>query len=196
MSNVRTMTDEENARVCAQTAKLMELYNSQAELGAALRMPDGSSISQTVVSQALRGGPVGYAFARAVAQRIGMTLEELLTGVVGRQRYKDLPGWEDAARKVTESEFLPAYVVKLVGEGFVAFPIEEMSPNFVYDLGMFWIKYAPIAEKKAAEKARILEDEKRLREEEERRYERNRSGQVEIDRRSHVAPLRKSTENR
>ncbi len=130
---------------------------------------------------------------------MGVTVEELLTGVVGKpglQMYKELPGWEEAAQKINAGEFLPPYVLRIVGESYVAFAVERVDATFVYDLGLFWIKHAPISVKKAAEKARILDEERQLREEEELREERNKSGTVTIDRRSHVAPLLKSKGNR
>ncbi len=155
MSNVHSMTREENERVCRAVNRLMESHNSQAELAATIVLPDGSAVSQGQISQALRGMQVGYAFARGVARRMGITIEELLTGVVGRpglQRYKELPGWDEAAQKINAVELLPPYVTQIVGESYVAFAVERVDATFVYDLGVFWVKHAPISVRKTAEK--------------------------------------------
>lgn len=200
MSHARSLTPEENERVCSAVASLMERYNSQGELAKALIMPDGTHASQMSVSMALRRLPVGVSFARAVARQMGRSVEELLNGVVGRpglQKNKDLPGWPEAAKVVLEQELLPPYAVTSAGEHLVSFPIKgEVDPGFVYDMGMLWIKYAPMELRKAAEKALMLEEERKIREEQERYEERTKSGSVTIDRRSHVAPLVKSKGNR
>jgi len=146
--------------VCVAVQRLMTEYGSQAAVAKQLQMPDGSPVSQASVSISLRGVPVGVAFARAVAAKLGVSFEELVSGARGKadgaQRYKDLPGWAEAAEEVAAEEMLPRYVVTAAGENLVSFPAKRVDAALVYDQGMLWIKHAPLEVRKAAEKADIL----------------------------------------
>lgn len=168
------MSPEESERVCNAVQKLMETYGSQVAVAKELTMPDGTPVSQASVSLALRRMHVGVTFARAVAMKLGVPFEELVSGVMaapdGARRYKDLPGWAEAAASVIEQELLPEYIVKIVGEGFISFATRPVDTAFVVDLGMLWIKYAPLEVRKAAEKANVLAERARRLEEEEARY--------------------------
>lgn len=160
--------------MCNAVQKLMERYGSQMAVAKVLTMPDGGPVSQASVSLALRRMHVGVTFARAVATKLGVPFEELVSGLMaapdGSRRYKDLLGWAEAAATVIEQELLPKYVVEIVGDSFVAFVTRPVEPALVVDLGMLWIKYAPLDVRKAAEKANVLAERARRLEEEEARY--------------------------
>jgi len=85
----------------------------------------------------------------------------------GVRRYKELPGWAEAANEVAAEELLPGYVVAAAGENLVSFPVKRVDAGFVYDQGMLWLKHAPLEVRKSAEKADILAEraERELREE-------------------------------
>ena len=168
------MSPEESGRVCSAVQTLMERYGSQMAVAKELTMPDGTPVSQASVSLALRRMHVGVTFARAVAMKLGVPFEELVSGVMaspdGTRRYKDLSGWDAAATTVIEQELLPKYVVKIVGDMYVAFVTRPVDGALIVDLGMLWIKYAPLEVRKAAEKANVLAERARRLAEEEARY--------------------------
>src|SRR4051812_47496435 len=95
MSRARSLEPEESARVCRAVRRLKEQFGSQALLAEELIMPDGTAVSQGAVSQALRDLPVGVGFARAVAMKLGVPFEELISGTIappdGTRRHRDLP---------------------------------------------------------------------------------------------------------
>jgi len=171
MSRARSLSPEESERVSAAVRSLMAEYGSQTAVSKELQMPDGGSVSQASISLALRGIPVGVTFARAVAQKLGIGFEELVSGARGKadgvRRYKELPGWAEAANEVAAEELLPGYVVAAAGENLVSFPVKRVDAGFVYDQGMLWLKHAPLEVRKSAEKADILAEraERELREE-------------------------------
>jgi hypothetical protein len=160
MSGGRSLSPEENERVCAATRTLVEKYGSQAAVARALKAPDGSPISQQSVSLALRNLPVGVTFARAVAMELGIDFEELVTGrpsnLKGLQRNKDLPGWAEGAAQVAREQLLPTYAITEAGEFPVAFPVKTVDATYVYDQGALWLKHAPLAVRQAAERRVIL----------------------------------------
>jgi hypothetical protein len=174
MSRARSLSPEESARVAAAVRLLMEEYGSQMAVSKQLQMPDGSSVSQASVSLSLRGIPVGVTFARAVALKLGMSFEELVSGASakadGVRRYKQLPGWAEAAAEVAAEELLPGYVVAAAGENLVSFPVKRVDAGFVYDQGMLWLKHAPLDVRKGAEKADILAGRAERDAREEKRY--------------------------
>jgi hypothetical protein len=88
----------------------------------------------------------------------------------GAQRYKDLPGWAEAAAEVAAEELLPRYVITATGENLVSFPVKRVDAGFVYDQGMLWLKHAPLDVRKAAEKADILAERAEREAGEEKRY--------------------------
>jgi hypothetical protein len=167
------LSPEESERVCNAVHKLFERYGSQVAVAKELTMPDGTPVSQASVSLALRRMHIGVTFARAVAMKLGVSFEELVSGVTappdGTRRYKDLPGWAEAEAAVIEQELLPKYIVQIVGDGFVSFATRPVDAAFIVDLGMMWIKYAPLEVRKAAEKANVLAERARRLEEEEAR---------------------------
>jgi hypothetical protein len=181
MSRARSLLPEESERVCAAVQQLMAEYGSQAAVAKQLQMPDGSSVSQVSVSLSLRGAPVGVTFARAVAAKLGVSFEELVSGARGKadgaQRYKDLLGWAEAAEEVATEELLPRYVVTAAGENLVSFPAKRVDAGFVYDQGMLWIKHAPLEVRKAAEKADILAERAEREARENERYSMLQSGE-------------------
>jgi len=155
MSRARSLSAEENERVVAAVKRLMEVYGSQKDVAEALRMPDGSSFSPQSVGLALRNSPVGVSFARAVAQRLGVGFEELVTGKTDKAkevRYRDLPGWPEAALEVAAEQLLPPYVTAAVGELPVSFPVRRVDVR------------------KAAERADILAERQAVALSEEKRY--------------------------
>ena len=158
-SRSRSLTDEENQRVCDAVRGLLDEYNTQGELTATLLRVDGAAVSQQSVSNALANKTVGLAFARAVATRMDISLEELISGNRGNrsavQRYHELPGWEEAAEEVLEEEMAPAYAVAEAGKGLVSYPVKRVDATLVYDEAMRWMKHAPFEVRKAAEKAEI-----------------------------------------
>ena len=173
MSRARSLSAEENERVVAAVKRLMEVYGSQKDVAEALRMPDGSSFSPQSVGLALRNSPVGVSFARAVAQRLGVGFEELVTGKTDKAkevRYRDLPGWPEAALEVAAEQLLPPYVSAAVGELPVSFPVRRVDVGFIYDQGMLWLKHAPLDVRKAAERADILAERQAVALSEEKRY--------------------------
>jgi hypothetical protein len=174
MTRARSLSPEESDRVCDAVQKLMERYGTQAAVAKELTMPDGSAVSQASVSLALRRAHMGVTFGRAVAIKLGVPFEELVSGQMaapdGARRYRDLPGWDRAAATVTAEELLPAFVVQIIGDAFVPFATRPIEPSMIVDLGMYWIKYAPLDVRKAAEKAAILAEGERRHAEEEARY--------------------------
>jgi hypothetical protein len=118
--------------------------------------------------------PVGVAFARAVALKLGMSFEELVCGASakadGVRRYKELPGWAEAAGEVAAEELLPGYVIAAAGENLVSFPVKRVDAGFVYDQGMLWLKHAPLDVRKAAEKSDIVAVRAERDAREEKRY--------------------------
>lgn len=174
MSRARSLSAEESERVCQAVQKLMDRYGSQVAVAKELTMPDGGPVSQASVSLALRNQHVGVTFARAVALKLGVPFEELVSGTMapadGTRRYQDLPGWEAAAASVLEQDLLPAFVVKIVGESYIGFATRPIEPALIVDLGMLWIKYAPLDVRKAAEKAAVLGERARRLAEEDARY--------------------------
>ena len=159
MSRARSLTPEENQRVCDAVRGLLDEYATQGELSAALLMPDGKAVSQQSVSMAMANRTVGITFARAVAMRMGISLEELISGNRGNraavQRYHELPGWEEAAEEVLEEEMAPPYAVAEAGKGLVSYPVKRVDQTLVYDEAMRWMKHAPFEVRKAAEKAEV-----------------------------------------
>jgi len=173
MSSARSLSAEENERVIAAVKRLMEKYGSQKDVADALRMPDGSSVSPQSVGLALRNSSVGVSFARAVAQRLGIGFEELVTGksdTAKLVRYRDLPGWPEAALEVAAEQLLPPYVTAAVGELPVSFPVRRVDVGFIVDQGMLWLKHAPLDVRKAAERADILAERQAVALSEEKRY--------------------------
>ena len=79
-SRSRSLTPEENERVCDAVRGLLDEYDSQGELSAAILLPEGKAVSQQSVSNALANKTVGITFARSVAMRMGISLEELISG--------------------------------------------------------------------------------------------------------------------
>jgi hypothetical protein len=128
-------------------------------LSAAILLPEGKAVSQQSVSNALANKTIGLTFARAVAIRMGISLEELISGNRGNrgavQRYHELPGWEEAAEQVLEEEMVPPYAVAEAAKGLVSYPVKRVDATLVYDEAMRWMKHAPFEVRKAAEKAEI-----------------------------------------
>jgi hypothetical protein len=159
MSRSRSLTPEENQRVCDAVRGLLDEYATQGELSAAILLPEGKAVSQQSVSNALANKTVGLTFARAVAMRMGISLEELISGNRGNrgavQRYHELPGWEEAAEQVLDEEMAPSYAVAEAGKGLVSYPVKRVDATLVYDEAMRWMKHAPFEVRKAAEKAEI-----------------------------------------
>lgn len=182
MSRARSLSREESERVRAALQRMMVEYGSQTAVAEQLQMPDGSRVSQATVSISLRGLPVGVTFARAVALKLGISFEELVSGARGKadgaQRYKDLPGWAEAAEEVGAEELLPGYVVTAAGENLVSFPAKRVDAGFVYDQGMLWLKHAPLEVRKAAEKADILVERAEREARENERYSVLQSGEL------------------
>lgn len=177
------MLPEENERVCEAVRALMKTHDSQSELAATLRLPDGKTVSQASISQAVRSELVGVTFARAVAVRLGISVEQLLSGQRGTpngaERYEDLLGWAEAAAQVLADESAPRYAVLAAGKTLVSFPLKAVDAHFVYDQAMMWLKYAPLEVRKAAEREDALEQrERRLAEEDERQAALGRSDTV------------------
>jgi hypothetical protein len=168
---------EEHERVVAAVRRLMAQYGSQQGVADALGMPDGTTFSQQSVGLALRDGSIGLGFARAVARTLGIGLEELLTGKPP-ERYMDLPGWPEAALEVAAKQLLPPYVTALVGELPASFPVRRVDADFIVDQGMLWLKHAPLAVRKAAERADIQAERDAVARSEEKRYAMDRSGDV------------------
>ena len=192
MAKSRSLTPSENEHVCAAVHRLMEEYGSQTAVAQVLQMPDGSPVSQASVSLALRRAPVGVTFARAVAMHIGISFEELVTGALGRtdgrQRHRELPGWDDAAAEVLREEALPRYAVAAAGECIVSFPIKRVDATLVYDVGAHWLKHAPLEVRKAAEKTEILAERARMEADDEARYGARVQSEA-TERGSHVADV-------
>jgi hypothetical protein len=159
MSRARSLTPEENQRVCDAVRGLLDEYDSQGELSFAILLPEGKAVSQQSVSNALANKTVGITFARAVAMRMGISVEELLSGNRGNraevQRYDELPGWEEAAEQVLEEEMAPPYAVAAAGRGLVSYPVKLVDWMLVFDEASRWMKHAPFEVRKAAEKAEI-----------------------------------------
>jgi hypothetical protein len=159
MSRSRSLTPEENQRVCDAVRGLLDEYDSQGELSAAILLPEGKAVSQQSVSNALANKTVGLTFARAVAMRMGISLEELISGNRGNrgavQRYHELPGWQEAAEQVLDEEMAPPYAVAEAGKGLVSYPVKRVDETLVYDEAMRWMKHAPFEVRKAAEKAEV-----------------------------------------
>jgi hypothetical protein len=123
---------------------------------------------------------------------LGLSFEELVSGALGRadgrQKYRELPGWDDAATEVLREEALPRYAVAAAGECVVSFPIKRVDATLVYDVGAHWLKHAPLDVRKAAEKTEILAERARTEAEDEARY----GARVQSDataRGSHVAAV-------
>lgn len=159
MARQRSLTDEENQRVCDAVRLLLDEHDSQGELSLSIILNEGKPVSQQSVSNALANKTVGIAFARAVATRMGITIEELLTGYRGNrstvQRYDELPGWEDAADKVLLEEMAPPFAVAAAGRGLVSYPVKLVDWMLVVDEASRWMKHAPFEARKAAERAEI-----------------------------------------
>lgn len=172
MARPRGLTPEENEHVCDAVQRLIDEHGSQTAVAAVLMMPDGSSVSQAVVSLAQRRQAVGVTFARSVAQHLGMSLEELVSGATGRAdgklRYRELAGWDEAAAEVIAEQLAPKHAVVAVGDSLVAFPVRRADAALVCDLAMLWFKHAPLDVRKAAEKAMMIADEAAAQEEERR----------------------------
>jgi hypothetical protein len=154
----RSLSPEENQRVCDALRELLDGYATQGDLSEALVI-EGKAVSQQSVSNALANKTVGIRFARAVAMLMGITLEELLGGFRGNraevQRYNELLGWGEAAAEVLEEELVPAYAVAEAGKGLVSYPVKRVDPTLVYDEAMRWMKHAPFELRKAVEKAEV-----------------------------------------
>jgi hypothetical protein len=159
MSRSRSLTPEENQRVCAAVRGLVDQYDSQGALSFAMFLPSGRAVSQQSVSMAMAGKDVGITFARAVAMLMEISLEELITGSSGNratvQRYNELAGWGDAAEQVLDEEMAPPYAVAEAGKGLVSYPVKRVDATLVYDEATRWMKHAPFDVRKAAEKAEI-----------------------------------------
>lgn len=145
--------------MCDAVRGLLDEYDSQGELSFAILLPEGKAVSQQSVSNALANKTVGLTFARAVAMRMKISLEELISGTRGNrasvQRYHELPGWEESVDEVLEEELAPPYAVAEAGKGLVSYPVKRVDVTLVYDEAMRWMKHAPFEVRKAAEKAEI-----------------------------------------
>jgi hypothetical protein len=143
--------------VIAATRELRALYPTQTAFAAALKGPDGiTSFTQFTVCKALQGAPMGFTFARAIAQLKGVTVEALMSGApthvvhVGR-RHESLPGWSEAAAELVARDFAPPHAVRGAGVALVSFPPAKVNLPYAYDVTMNWIRHAAPEVRAAAE---------------------------------------------
>jgi len=167
MTHQMSLRPEESRRVQAALRALLDKYESQSALARALVMPDGNPPSQQAVSVALKpGSSVGVNLARAVAQDLGITFDELVTGTrIPRpadgahvQVYADVPGWSEAAAALLERQSFPRFAVAAVGRMPVWVRREDVNLELAYDLIALWMRHASLDERLAAEEM-DLEDE-------------------------------------
>jgi hypothetical protein len=182
MSHQMGLRPEESRRAQTALRGLLEQYDSQVALARDLVMPDGNPPSQQAVSAALKpGGPIGVTLARAIAQKLGITFDELVTGeriarATGEStaRYEDVPGWSEAAAQLLERQSFPRYAVAAVGKMPLWVRPERVTLALAYDLVTVWMRHASLDERLAAEEM-------------EREDERARAADVADARRGHVA---------
>jgi hypothetical protein len=159
VSQQQSLSADEAERVKEALLALRDQHESQVELAKALVMPDGHTVSQQVLSSIMNGyQPAGVSVARAVAARMGITFDELVSGrrlvdaVLGPERNETVPGWKEAAAEVVEKGYAPRYAVRVAGKMWVTVRPERATPAFVYDLAMLWMRHAPLALRIAAER--------------------------------------------
>jgi hypothetical protein len=187
VSHQMGLRPDESRRAQAALRGLLDKFTSQADLARALVMPDGHAPSQQAVSVALKpGGPVGVTLARAIAQALGITFDELVTGTrIPRATgdapalYEQVPGWSEAAAQILERRSFPRYAVAAVGRMPVWVRPERVTLELAYDLLLVWMRHASLDERLAAEEMDLEEEKIRDAEAEEARRQRvARSGTV------------------
>jgi hypothetical protein len=158
MSHQMGLLPEESRRAQAALRGLLDNYDSQVALAADLVMPDGHPPSQQTVNAALNGGSVGVTLARAIAKKLGILFDELVTGIrIPRAngektpRYEDEPGWSEAATQILERQSFPRYAVAAVGRMPVWVRPKHVTLELVYDLVNVWMRHASLDERLAAE---------------------------------------------
>jgi hypothetical protein len=158
----QSLSPDEAERVRAALEELSAEFRTQAELAAALIMPDGKPVSQQIVSSVLnRAGPAGVSLARAVANARGILFDELISGrrlsngAMAPECYETVPGWKESAAKVIESGYAPRYAVRAAGKMWVNVRPPKVTPEFVHDLAMFWLRHTSIELRIAAERAEV-----------------------------------------
>jgi hypothetical protein len=190
VSHWMTLSPEESGRVRLALRKLLARHPSQSALARSLAMPGGAPPSQQAVSAALKDDtPVGVTLARAVANAVGVTFDELVTGErvaheggARSPRYEDVLGWTEAADDILAKRYLPRYAVNAVGRMAVVIQVESMSPQLLYDLATVWMRHAPLEERIAAERAEVEEEKSReAAEQDALRGGTTRSGEVRRD---------------
>jgi hypothetical protein len=179
----RSLSPEENQRVCEAVRALATKYRTQGEMAASIYFPDGRTVSAQTVSDAMRGQPVGSAFASALARRLGISYDQLVTGRSdSTRRYQDLPGWAAAAEQAILAGLAPRYAVEEAGRSIISFPVEgdRATAALAGDQARLWLAYAPLDVRRALESAAADREVERARDEDARRRKVERSSDLPV----------------
>jgi transcriptional regulator with XRE-family HTH domain len=135
--NRRTLTLAEVERVRAALRSLVARYPSQVECSRA------TGIRQQSLSRYGTGADrPGFAFARELAEALGVQVEELLSGerVVGPALLRSLPGWAEAEAEARRRWPYLADQIAAVGRLATTEPPERVTAELLVDLAHAWAK--------------------------------------------------------
>ena len=150
MSSARSLTPEQSGRVRDAIRTLWKKYGTQSLVASEL------GVSQQTISAVLGGMGAGVALAAAASRVLHVSFDELINGPRTRTAgmlYGALPGWDEACDRARMTRRSPDYALIAVGTLPVSVSPEVVTPEFVVRLALFWLEYAPLSEREAAEKA-------------------------------------------
>lgn len=144
-SRGKSLTEEQNERVRAAVQALLPRFNNNRTA-----LAKHLGVSQPVMSLFLNENTgAGFQFAFAVAQELGITLDELLSGKRGgetdsRPILANLPGWADAeaVARVKYKHQAAAFAFRLAREARGLAAPEVVTPEFVRDVAVLVQRYA------------------------------------------------------
>ncbi len=132
-----------------------EYAQNQTHLARDMPYPNGKKMFQQAISGAL-GGQIGSQLARAIAQRVGISLEQCIKTApvpgqdpvateVPLRRWSDVAGWEHASDEVRREGMAPDYAIRGASDLAANLDVEYATGTLVYDVAMLWLHSAPLA---------------------------------------------------
>ncbi len=131
-----------------------EYAQNQTKLARDMPYPNGKPMFQQAISGAI-GGQIGSQLARAIAQRVGISLEQCIkAGPVPGQdpaatevplrKWSDVAGWEHASAEVRRAGLAPDYAIRGASDLAANLDVEYATGTLVYDVAMLWLHSAPL----------------------------------------------------
>lgn len=111
-----------------------------------LRRPDAIDVRLSTLRKIAAGGRVSLAWLVAGE------------GSKGAMRHDELPGWAAAAEQAIRERKAYPFIVRAVGATPASVVPPTVTPDFVADVCLLWLRYAPLEERIRAEQESRAEE--------------------------------------